>query len=290
MLKFEEIASAPRPRLVSLLGSAAVHICVLLVLYQVGTVVPHLLHHSSTRLYQPSLNPPPAKAGPVKPSAPPPSPVISQLPVGLLVTLPTSPRIADLPAPPELPVARSTALTALVPTPSSPVSAVPAPPPPAFATASAAIASTAPLAAQQTGVFGSVPTAFAVFPAKQQVPTGTFGPVPIETAHHSVPKGFDAQSGFGSSGVVASNARRELPAGGSSGFDRAGAAAPVEPSHPVTKPTAFSSATVANPAHPRAEASKVAAEALEILFKPRPAYTEEDPRRTRKESLRPRSP
>ncbi len=212
MLNIYETGTERRSKSASLLGSVAVHVALVLALYQVRTVVPRLNHYAITQLYLPAAGPPPRQA----PALPPPlvaPPVATHLvappPSALLARLPLHQPRADLAAPPELTVIRSALPPVRQPVLSSPTPVAPAPPPPVFASARPAALATPPTVSLRTGDFGAIPTAVApVVAARLELPTGAFGSVPADTPHSSPRNTAVGPSGFGSPGVVATNPHR----------------------------------------------------------------------------------
>ena len=295
----EDYAKQPatRSRATSLAGSVAIHVAVLIVVFQVHySVEARLNRYTATTLYVPPVE-----------SAPPPKPIVRQpkllppvlnpLPPALSAKLPAPNLVPDLPAPPELPVTRKVPLP--VARPVLPGPAVPAPASPVFASALPATPITPHSAAPRTGSFGSVPAATAPATAKLQIVGDTFSTVPADTPRQGsptgpvLPAGFGAaavtaanpsrgpyvgsSTGFGSAGVTAPNAHRGPAVASSNGFGGVAAAAP--PPEPAPKPkapaSAFTSAVAADPKPQPPAKRQLAAEPLEILFKPRPDYTEE---------------
>jgi TonB family protein len=168
--------------------------------------------------------------------------------------LPAPKPALDLPAPPELSVTRAAPLPAARPVPPSPAPAPPAPPSPVFASTLPAAPTAAHVTAPRTGVFAAVPLTAASPAAKPQMAGGTFGTVPVGAPRGSSPTGATLPAGFG--GV---------------------AAAPASPEpavKPATTGTSFAAAVAADPRQSAAHRQPTA-EPLEILFKPRPSYTEE---------------
>jgi TonB family protein len=135
----------------------------------------------------------------------------------------------------------------------------------------------------RTESFATVPVSAAPVAApKLQDVTGTFGTVPVETSLRDTQPRVTREAGFGATGATSSNlhgatARVASNAVAASGF---GAAVPIPHSQePAVKPktggTAFTAAVTADPARQPAAVRQPVAEPLEILFKPRPGYTEE---------------
>jgi TonB family protein len=264
----------------------AIHLAVLIVVFQFRfSIEAQLNRYNVTTLYVPPAESVPAAVPKVRqasvlPTAPP--PVLS--PPALLAKLAPPPKPAlDLPAPPELPVTRMAPLPAphmLLPAP-APVPPLPASP--VFASALPATPSTPHSVAPRTGPFGSVPAAPAPATAKPQIVGDTFGAVPADTPRHGSPTGAVLPAGFGAADVTAPNPHRGGPTVTSSnGFGRVAAAAPPAEPAPKATASAFTSAVAADPVRQPATKRQPAAEPLEILFKPRPDYTE-DARRARLE-------
>ena len=273
---FEDYAtqSAPRSRGTSLAGSVAIHIGILIVVFQLrSSVETRLNRYTATTLYVPTVESVPAAVPKVRhvlllPTVPPPA----LSPPALMANLPSPAPALDLPAPPELLVTRKTPLPA-----ARPPLPVPAPASPVFASALPATPSTPRSAAPRTGSFGSVPAATAPVTAKLQIAGDTFSTVPADTPRQGSPTGAVLPAGFGAAGVTAPNPHRGPSIASSNGFGGVAAAAP--PPEPAPKPkttgSAFASAVAADPErHPVAK-HQPAPESLEILFKPRPDYTEE---------------
>lgn len=267
--------SVQQPKSTSFVGSVVVHVGAVLAIFLVGpTVTPYLPQYTATRLYVPA----PAPAPPIapKPRKTPVSPFIAPRPSAVL-TRPVSPTTADLPTPPEPTVARP------APLPQRPSFSLPGPPPPApvrpvFASALPAAGLSAPtVKAPQTGAFAAVPAATAAAVAKLQTPGGTFGTVPADAPLRSVPTATGGPAGFGATAVTSSTARREPSFSTAIGFGGVAAVGPVEAVHPQPKSvaTGFGAAIAAEPARQSAAPRRIAAQALEILYKPRPAYTDE---------------
>jgi TonB family protein len=135
----------------------------------------------------------------------------------------------------------------------------------------------------RTESFATVPvTAAPVATPKLQGVTGTFGTVPVETSLRATQPGATREAGFGATGVASPNhrggtSRVASDAVAANGFDTA---VPTPHSQePAVKPktagTAFTAAVTAGPARQPAAVRQPVAEPLEILFKPRPSYTEE---------------
>jgi TonB family protein len=209
------------------------------------------------QLYVPAAVSVPAAATRVK--KPPALPLVVPHPSTLQAKLPP-PRptpnlpIPDLPNPPELSVTRKAPVPARQPVLPAPA-AIPAPPSPVFA---AALPATPPPA------------------AKLQVSGTTFDTVPADSPRRNSQPGAMLPAGFGAAGTTAANPHRATSIAVSNGFGGVAAAPPSQ--EPAAKPapagTAFTAAVAADPRQPPAH-RQPAAEPLEILYKPRPAYTEE---------------
>ena len=279
--------------------SVAIHLVVLLLIYQVRSVEPRLPRYAATPLYVPAAESvPPAAPRPRKTAvlpvvAPPPPAVLAELPAFKPIPIP------DRPAPPERPVTRTAPVSARQPVLPFPAPAPAAPPSPVFASALPATPSTGHATTARTGSFAGVPVTEAPAPAKLQVIGGTFGTVPADTPRRGDAPGAMLPAGFGAAGVTAADTRRGTSAGASNGFGAAGvtaanprrgtsagasngfgavAAAPSsqEPAaKPKTSGTAFIAAVTADPVRQPAADRQATAEPLEILYKPRPGYTEE---------------
>ena len=284
MLNIYETSVVRRSKSVSLLVSVAVHVALVLVLYQVRTVGPRLVNYAVTQLYLPAAAAPPANSPPVPPpivAHPPPGRLIAPPSAAVLAVLPPSQPRPELAAPPELAVAHPAPLPVRQPVLPSLAPAAPSPPPPVFASALPATASAPPAATPRTGAFGAMPSTAPVASSKLQLSTGSFGTVPAEhpdTLHPATSNTATGASGFGSAAVASSTPRREPSVGPSNRFGGVGTAAPAAPqSKPLTRPASpgFDSTVAADPARHAASPPKPAGEALEILYKPRPLYTEE---------------
>ena len=106
---------------------------------------------------------------------------------------------------------------------------------------------------------------------------GGFGAAGVTAADPRRGTSVVVSNGFGAAGVTAANPRRGTSAAASNGFGAAAAApSSQEPAaKSKTSGTAFIAAVAADPVRQPAADRQVAAEPLEILFKPRPGYTEE---------------
>jgi TonB family protein len=251
VLNIYETEPAPRSS-ASLAGSAAIHLVVLLIVLQVrAPLESRLPRYTATQLYVPAVES--VAVAPKFRKAPAP-PLIAPRTSHPVVTLRTPTPAPDLPAPPELSVIRAAPLPAVRPLPPSPVPPPPAPPPPVFASTLPAVPTAAHATAPRTGVFAAVPVTAASPAAKPQIAGGTFGTVPAGGPRHNSPTAATLPAGFG--GVAAAPASQE-PA-----------------PKPATTGTAFTAAVAADPRQ-SATHRQPTAEPLEILFKPRPTYTEE---------------
>jgi len=279
---FEDYATqpAPRSRVTSLAGSLVIHLAVLIVVFQFrSSIEAQLNRYNATTLYVPPVESAPAVVPKVRqpsvlPTAPP--PLLS--PPALFATLPPPKPALDLPATPELLASRKLPLPAPRPLPPAMAPAPPVPASPVFVSALPATPSTPHSVAARTGSFGSVPAATAQATAKPQIVGDTFSTVPAGTPRHGSPTGAVLPAGFGAAGVNAPNPHRGVPTVASSkGFG--GVAAAVPPAEPALQPkataSAFPSAVAADPVRQPAAKRQPVAEPLEILFKPRPDYTEE---------------
>lgn len=260
------------------MASVAIHLGILLLVLQVrSSMEPLRPRYTATQLYIPAAEPVPA-AAPRLPKIPP-LPLVAPPPSALLAKLPAPQPIPVQPALPDLPVTRAAPVSAPQLVLPSPAPALPAPPSPVFASALPATPSTARATTPRTGSFAGVPAAAAPVVAKLQVAAGSFGTVPATSSRGSQPPATRA-AGFGAAGVTGGTAvhpPRGTSGGASNGFGVV--AATVQSQEPAAKPattgTAFKAAVTADPVRQPAASRQVAAEPLEILFKPRPAYTEE---------------
>ena len=280
MLEDYATQPAPRSRVTSLAGSVVIHLAVLIVVFQFrSSIEAHLNRYNATTLYVPPVESAPAavpkmRQTSVLPIAPP--PVLR--PPALFAKLPPPKPALELPAPPELLVTRNAPLPAPHPLLPAPAPAPPVPASPVFASALPATPSTPHSVVPRTGSFGSVPAAAAPATAKLQIVGDTFSTVPADTPRHGSPTGAVLPAGFGAAGVTAPSPHRGVPTVASSkGFGGVAASAPPAEPAPQPKATApaFTSAVAADPVRQPAAKRQPVAEPLEILFKPRPDYTEE---------------
>jgi len=262
VLNIYEMGLAPRSRSLSVAGSAAIHLAVLLIVLQVRSPLESRQpRHTATQLYLPPSAPPPAAAPKLwRPLHVPPvvpttlslvAPALSALPA----KLPAPHPVADLPAPPELSITRAPSAAPRQPGILSPSTAPPAPPFPAFASALTAVAPSAHPVPKAESFASMRVTAVPVIPAKLQGVTGTFGTVPAGTSLRATQPGVTHEAGFG---ATVPTSHSQDPA-----------------AKPKTVGTAFAATVTADPARQPAAARQPVAETLEILFKPRPSYTEE---------------
>ena len=107
------------------------------------------------------------------------------------------------------------------------------------------------------------------------MPGNTFDTVPADVPRRNSQPAATLPAGFGAAGVATANPRRATSAAPSNGFGGVAAAAPSQPpaASPAPAATAFTAAVAAGPAQVPAR-RRPASEPLEILFKPRPAYTD----------------
>jgi protein TonB len=288
VLNIYETEPAPRSRSLSVAGSAAIHLAVLLIVIQVrAPLQSHLPRYTATQLYLPASAPPLAPAPLQRRPLSVPSVRASELrfvapPPSALPLKPSAPTpVVDLPAPPELSMARTASTSPRMPSPRPPSPTPPLPPSPVFASASTAIPPSAhPVLRAES--FASVPvTAAPVAVAKLQGATGTFGTVPAGTSPRPTQPAATRAAGFGETGVASTN----LPGGTSRAASNAVAnngfggviASPHSPESPVKQKTetAFTAVVTADPARQPVSVHQSVAQPLEILFKPRPDYTEE---------------
>jgi protein TonB len=270
---FHNYESKPglRSRSVSLTGSAAIHSCVLLVLMMVRfTVDPRPHRYTETRLYVPLAEP--AKAAPRQRETPalrfvPP-------PSSAPLTVP-QPSVALLPLP-EPPAARAAVVPAQRPVLPIPAAAAVSRPSPGFVSALPATLSTSRVTPRDTGSFPAVPVKAAPAAARLQLAESQFGAVPLDTSHRGSASGATLPAGFGTAGVTAASRRSGTSTGASNGFAgiAVAAPAPAPAARPATAGTAFAAAVTADPGRPTA-VRQSGGEPLEILYKPRPEYTEE---------------
>ena len=272
---------APRSRVTSLAGSVVIHLAVLIVVFQFrSSIEAHLNRYNATTLYVPPVESAPAavpkmRQTSVLPIAPP--PVLR--PPALFAKLPPPKPALELPAPPELLVTRNAPLPAPHPLLPAPAPAPPVPASPVFASAAACL----PRQRRILWFHGRdrlAPFHAAAAPttAKLQIVGDTFSTVPADTPRHGSPTGAVLPAGFGAAGVAAPSPRRSVP-----GRDLRRTSVELlprllqqEPAPPAqaTAP-AFTSAVAADPVRQPAAKRQPVAEPLEILFKPRPDYTEE---------------
>jgi protein TonB len=265
-----EPKSALRSRSGSLTGSVAIHLGVLLVLILArSTVGPRPHRYTETQLYVPL--PESVQAAPRQRE----TPTLRFLPPPPSAILPAPQPGAVLPPLPEPPAARAAVVPAQRPVLPIPAATPVSPPPPGFAPALPATLSTARVTLRDTGLFPAVPVKATPVAAKLPVAESQFGAVPVESPHRSATAGATVPAGFGTAGVTAAGRRSGTSAGASNGFGGIAVAAPAQPAaKPATVGTAFTAAVTADPAR-RPAARQNVVEPLEILYKPRPEYTEE---------------
>lgn len=281
----EDYATQPAPgsRSISLAGSVAIHVALLVVVFQLrSSVEAHMARYTATTLYTPAVESVPVAARKVRPAPvlhhvlPPVLPaVLPAIPPAFVAKLKALKPVPDLPAPPELPVTRKTPLPSARPV--MPAPTLPTPAAPVFASVLPVTPSMPRSVAPRTGAFGSVPVTTAPATAKLQVVGDTFRTVPAETPRSGPAAGGVLPSGFGTAGVTAANPHRGPSVTPSNGFGGVAAATPSQelPPKPEFTPTTFAAAVAADPVrHPVANRQPTG-EPLEILFKPRPDYTEE---------------
>src|SRR5258708_35929290 len=146
---------APRSRSTSLAGSVAIHVGILLIVFQVRSPLESpTTRYTATQLYVPAAVSVPAAAVRVKKT--PALPLIAPHPAALSAKLPAPKPTPDLPAPPELSVTRTAPVPARQPVLHAPAT-VPAPPSAVFAAALPAAPSVAHAAASRPGSLASVP-------------------------------------------------------------------------------------------------------------------------------------
>jgi TonB family protein len=268
------IPPARRSGSTSLAGSVVIHVAVVLLLLQVRTTVEaYLPRYTVTPLYVPTAEPV-APTEPILKKAPPlyiPAPGRH----ALILPSPAPSRAPDVPSLLPLPGAHAPSLPLERP-PLPPVVPL-APPPPVFASASAVAASVPKTAGPRTGAFASVPVSAPALAAKPQVTGDAFGAVPAVAHPNGGAHGRMSTAGFGTAAVSSPNQSRAGSAPATTGFSAVATAATIRESaaQPSATGNAFGSAVAASPTRQTAVEHKPVAEALEILFKPRPAYTEE---------------
>ncbi len=275
---------APRSKASSLAGSVAIHLAILLFVFQIRSPVePPSPRYAATQLYAPAAERIPAalpRAAKLQAFSPPALPLLSPPRSALLTNLPAP--APKQPAFPELPVTRAAPVSTQQPVLPSTAPALPTPPSPVFASALPPTLPTAHATTPRTGAFAAVPLAAASAAAKLQVPAGTFGTMPAATPHAGTSAGPRSPAGFGAAGVVAgvaagearSSPRGEASAGASNGFGAVAAVSQSPAPRPAGAATAFKAAVVADPVRQPVAGRRPTAEPLEILFKPRPGYTE----------------
>jgi TonB family protein len=271
-------APNPRSRLTTLAVSLAVHAGVLLIVSRLPSpTASHSPRDTAIQLFVPAAESLPAAAPKMR--NPPVEHLVAPPPSALLARLPVPKPVSDLPAPPELSVTRPAPTPERPPLLPAPPQAQPAPPTPVFASARTAVPPAIQTADPRTGSFAAVPAIVApAQAARLQVVPGAFETVPADTPHRGSSSGSTSPAGFGSPAVTgAANPRRGTAVVPSNGFGGvAVAAAPREPAaKPKTTSTVFTAAVAADPVRNPSAAVQHPAETLEILFKPRPAYTEE---------------
>jgi periplasmic protein TonB len=269
----------------SLISSGLLHLVVALSLYSVRVTLDAVqTHYSATPLYlHAPAEPARADARPKPPMAPPRrmARAMPALPPRVM-----APKPVELLAPPPLPAARSQPPPGLSPPP--PVAPTPAPPvasrvaPPVSA---AGFAAPNPVPAAPPRAAGSAMAAGFAGAGAETVrrESGT-------TAVSTSPAGFDspaggnapaaarvptASTGFASAGPPVRSPSR-APAQAGAGFGSASTASSAAPRAAPAPPSGFGAAAAVRPAsRPSAVAPSGATTPLEILYKPRPAYTAE---------------
>jgi TonB family protein len=252
----------------SLAASAAIHLGFLLLLWQarlpVDAVIPR---YNATPLYLPASAPEQSPAPPRNEQ--PARRLVAPSPASPLAKLPAPLNTPSLPAPP-----RPEPSAAVVQPPDAhtfaPPAAAPAPPRADSFTAATALPPAAPPSrvTRSIDAFESAPAAPRVAP--RRVAAAGFGDA--SEGRGQVARRAPAAAGFAASQSAASpSSRRETAA--------AGFAAPVAPPPPAARTTAgtstqFASAVPSSGSRQAAAAQPPARTALEILYKPRPIYTE----------------
>jgi TonB family protein len=125
-------------------------------------------------------------------------------------------------------------------------------------------------------LFPGVPVAGPTAPAKLPVAAGSFDAIPAEAQRRTAPTADIRASGFGTTGPTSPSRPRAPSVVASGAFAGVAAAIPApEPAaKPKPSPTAFATAET-SPPHQPGTARQPTSEPLEILYKPRPAYTAE---------------
>jgi TonB family protein len=203
------------------------------------------------------------------------SPVLApQLSVAL-ARLPAPKSVPNLPAAPQILVTPTVPLSVERVVLPSPAPILLPRPSPVFASTLPAVKLSAAALTPRTGTFFSTPATVASPATKLQVATGAFGATPASSPR-PVNLTTTLPSGFGSAGVTESTSRSRTPAVASNAFGKVAAAEPSQApgAKPATAGKAFATAVTADPL-PQPALRQAVAEALEILDKPRPAYTEQ---------------
>src|SRR5260370_32614811 len=225
VLNSYQTGPAPRSRSTSLAGSVAIHVGILLIVFQVRPPLESPTpRYTATQLYVPAAVSVPAAAARVKKT--PALPLTAPRPAALSAKLPAPKPTPDLPAPPELSVTRTAPAPSRRPVLPAPAT-IPAPPSPVFAAALPAAPSVAHAAASRPGSFASVPVTTAPPPAaKLQVSGGTFDTVPADSPRRGSQPGAMLPAGFGAAGVASANPHHATSTAASNGF---GGDAPAPP-------------------------------------------------------------